>query len=53
MSKDVPANFLAVPMSFPVTLNRAGKFTVELTATDAVGNRTAKLSFPIKVLDAD
>ena len=53
VSKDVPANFLAVPMSFPVTLNRAGKFTVELTATDATGNQTAKLTFPLNVLSAD
>jgi hypothetical protein len=50
VSKDVPANFLAVPMSFPLTLNRPGKFTVELTATDATGGQTAKLSFPIKVV---
>jgi len=53
VSKGVPADFLAVPMSFPLTLNRPGKFTVELTATDAVGNQTAKLTFPIKVLGAD
>jgi hypothetical protein len=53
VSKGVPADFLAVPMSFPLTLNRPGKFTVELTATDAVGNQTAKLTFPIKVVDAD
>jgi len=53
VSKGVPADFLAVPMSFPLTLNRAGKFTVELTATDAVSNQTAKLTFPIKVIDAD
>jgi hypothetical protein len=53
VSKGVPADFLAVPMSFPLTLNRPGKFTVELTATDATSNQTAKLSFPIKVIDAD
>ncbi len=53
VSKGVPADFLAVPMSFPLTLNRAGKFTVELTATDATNNQTAKLTFPLKVLAAD
>jgi hypothetical protein len=53
VSKGVPADFLAVPMSFPLTLNRPGKFTVELTATDAVSGQTAKLTFPIKVIDAD
>ena len=53
VSKGVPADFLAVPMSFPLTLNRPGKFTVEVTATDATSNQRAKLSFPIKVIDAD
>ena len=53
VTKDVPANFLAVPMSFPVSLNRPGKFTVELTATDGTSRETAKLTFPLKVLDAD
>ncbi len=53
VSKGVPADFLAVPMSFPLTLNRPGKFTVELTATDVVSGQTAKLTFPIKVIDAD
>ena len=53
VSKGVPADFQAVPMSFPLTLNRAGKFTVELTATDAIGNQTAKLTFPIQVRNAD
>jgi hypothetical protein len=53
VTKDVPANFLAVPMSFPVSLNRAGKFTVELTATDATSRETAKLTFPLNVLSAD
>jgi hypothetical protein len=53
VSKDVPANFLAVPMTFPLTLNRAGKFTVELTATDGTSRQTAKLTFPIQVLNAD
>jgi hypothetical protein len=53
VTKDVPANFLAVPMSFPVSLNRAGKFTVELTATDATSGQPAKLTFPLNVLSAD
>ncbi len=53
VNKGVPADFLAVPMSFPATLNRPGKFTVELTATDATSNQTTKLTFPIKVVDAD
>jgi hypothetical protein len=53
ITKDVPANFLAVPLSFPVSLNRAGKFTVEVTVTDAISGQTAKLAFPLNVLNAD
>jgi hypothetical protein len=49
VNKDVPDNALAVPMRLLLSLNRAGKFTVELTATDKVGNKTAKVSFPLTV----
>lgn len=50
VNKDVPAKFLALPMTFPLSLNRAGKFTVELSATDASTGKTAKLAFPLNVL---
>ncbi|HVS36036.1 MAG TPA: hypothetical protein VMS17_10690 [Gemmataceae bacterium] len=37
--------------SFPLSLNRAGKFTVVVTATDKQGNKTAKVEFPLTVVD--
>jgi hypothetical protein len=41
-----------IPMGFPLVLNRPGKFTIELTATDKVSNKKAKTSFPITVQSA-
>lgn len=42
-----------VPMQFPIYLNRAGRFTVQIEATDIAGNRTAKLRYKLTVLDID
>jgi len=50
VNKDVPKNAQAVPMQFMLDLNRAGKFTVELKATDKTSGKTATLSFPLTVL---
>lgn len=36
-------------MGFPLSLNRPGKFMVELTATDQFSGKKAKASFPITV----
>ena len=36
-----------VPRQFPLALNRPGKFTVELQATDRISKKTAKLSLPL------
>ncbi len=38
-------------VSFPLTLNRSGKFTIVVTATDKQGNKTAKLQMPLTVID--
>jgi hypothetical protein len=46
----VPATTHGVPLQFILDLNRAGKFTVELRATDKVSGKTASLSFPLTVL---
>jgi hypothetical protein len=51
VNADVPANVQAIPMSFLLRNNRAGKFTVELKATDKISNKTAKLTFPVTVLE--
>jgi hypothetical protein len=53
VTKGVPAKVLAVPMQFALALNRAGKFKVEVKATDKVSGKTATLSFPLTVLKAN
>jgi len=49
VNKDVPADAVLVPGQFFLSLNRSGKFTVQLTATDKVGGKTSKLAFPLNV----
>jgi hypothetical protein len=39
------------PVSFPVYLNRVGRFTIEIEATDKIAGKNAKLSFKMTVLD--
>jgi hypothetical protein len=46
---DVPESLLAIPMQFGITLNREGRFTLEVTATDALSGKTAKVLFPVKI----
>jgi hypothetical protein len=52
VNKDVPADAALIPMQFMLSLNRPGKFTLELTATDAVSKKTAKLSVPLTIQEA-
>jgi hypothetical protein len=52
VTKDVPEKVVALPMQFLVELNRPGKFTVELTATDKVNGKKASVSFPITVMQS-
>jgi hypothetical protein len=49
MNKDVPAELLALPAQFLVTLNRPGKFKVEVKAVDRLSKKTVDLSFPLNV----
>lgn len=49
VKKDVPEKAPAVPMAFSLSLNRPGKFTVELLAQDELSGKKAKTSFPITV----
>jgi hypothetical protein len=49
ISKDLPATALSAAAQFLVPLNRAGKFTIELKATDQLSGKTSELKFPITV----
>jgi hypothetical protein len=46
----VPERNLAIPLQYPVSLTRAGKFTLELTATDQITKKKTKLAVPFNVL---
>jgi hypothetical protein len=49
INKDVPAKDTALPIQFHVALNRPGKFTLEIKATDALAGTSTTQSFPITV----
>ena len=44
------ASMYPIEMQFALTLNRAGTFTLELTATDVLSGQTSKVVFPVRVL---
>ena len=57
--KDLPEELLAkidtlpfVELQFPLFLNRPGRFTIEIEGTDNTSKKTARLRFPLVVLDA-
>lgn len=40
-----------VPMNFPIFPNRPGRFTIEISATDSIAQKTATIRYPLTVLD--
>jgi hypothetical protein len=52
INKDVPPNDLSLPIQYLVSLNRPGKFTVEIKTTDQMTNKSVTQSFPITVISA-
>lgn len=51
VSKTDDERDIGIPMQFMLHLNRPGKYTVELTATDRLTRKTAKLSMPVTVVE--
>jgi hypothetical protein len=51
LKTDVPEDWQRIPMNFILPLNRPGKYTVTLKATDRISKKTAELSFPITVVE--
>lgn len=47
----VPEAYSAIPMQFLLNLNRPGKFTVKLKATDNISKKNSELSIPLTVAD--
>jgi hypothetical protein len=52
VDKGVPPKDPVLPVQFLLSLNRAGKFTVELKVTDEVAGKTATQTFPLTVHEA-
>ncbi|MCC6419961.1 MAG: hypothetical protein IT429_17130 [Gemmataceae bacterium] len=40
-----------LPLPFPITINRAGRFTIEIEATDKMASKTSQVRFPLLVLE--
>lgn len=52
INKDVPDGVAMLPLQFLLSLNRGGKFTMVVTATDALSKKTTKTTLPLNVLEA-
>jgi hypothetical protein len=52
VNQDLPEKAVSMPLSFVVPLNRPGKYTIELKATDQITKKTALLAFPYTVIDS-
>jgi hypothetical protein len=50
--KEWPKDNPVIDFNFPLALNRPGKFTINLKATDRLSKKESKISFPITVLEA-
>ncbi|HZZ82478.1 MAG TPA: hypothetical protein VFE62_28525 [Gemmataceae bacterium] len=50
IDSDVAAQAKYLPMLYGITFNRAGRFTLELTAEDRVAGKTARISYGVRVL---
>jgi hypothetical protein len=52
VGQDASAKSLSIPLQFMLPLNRSGKFTIEIKATDQVSKKTSTLAFPYTVVDS-
>jgi hypothetical protein len=55
-AKELPEDFdikkqKVLPLPFPLVLNRPGQYTIEIEAVDLISKKSAKVSFPLKVLE--
>jgi hypothetical protein len=52
-SKDVPAGAALAPVQFLLSLNRPGRFIIEITATEQSSGKSATLSVPLVVAETN
>jgi hypothetical protein len=53
VNKDVAADVRHIPLQFALTLDRVGRYTLELSAKDEVSGKTSSVSFPVRILSAE
>jgi hypothetical protein len=51
--QDVPEEMKIIPLQFGLTMNRTGRFTIEISAQDAISGKSDRVTFPVRVLDAE
>lgn len=51
LGKDVPEQYSVVPMSVPLAMNKPGKYTIRVKATDRITNKSAEVSLPLQVVE--
>jgi len=51
--RDIPEAFKVIPLQFGLTLNRIGRFTLELSATDKLSGKSSRVTFPIQVMSVE
>ena len=47
---DIPENLKIIPLQYGVTLNRPGRFTVQLSATSVLCGQSSTVSIPVRIL---
>jgi hypothetical protein len=50
VQKDIPESLKIIPLQYGVTLNRPGRFTVELTARCELCGKSATVSLPVRIV---
>jgi hypothetical protein len=50
---DVPDGVRLLPLQFGLTMNRPGRFTIELTARDETTGKSDRVTLPVRILEAD
>jgi hypothetical protein len=53
VQKEIPADVRVVPMNFGLTLDRAGRFMIELSAHDEISGKTSTVHFPVRILPSE
>ena len=53
VKSDIPESLKIIPLQYGVTLNRAGRFTIQLSARCDICGKSSTVSFPMRILPMD